>query len=227
MWWIDLEPQNSREIDLLPTTFTSRNTGSSDQHPPYPSLSTKQAKTSMEISFKDDCYSFSPWKPAMGPVFDKTYALDTETTLIDKEHPWITPAFVLGAVFDGNKGYFLQRKDVAVFFRSHENVSFVCHNAPFDLAVLQLVAPEINVYDRVEQNNVWDTQLLHQLYVLGMEGHTARGHGQATLEHCVEQYLGALWPRKLRTLPARMSGFPGASGSTKRLRRSTKLIWSI
>ena len=141
----------------------------------------------MDIPFNDDSYPFAPWRPSLGQVFEKTYALDTETTPIDKEHPWITPAYVLGAVFDGNKGYFLQRKDAGAFLVAHENVCMVCHNAAFDLAVVNLLAPEADVYDLVERNGVWDTQLFHQLYVLGKEGHTARGQGQATLDHCAEQ----------------------------------------
>ncbi len=149
----------------------------------------------MDISFKDDRYRFVPWKPPMGQVFQKTYALDTETTLIDQERPWIIPAYVLGAVFDGDQGYFLQRANVAAFLRIHEHIPIVCHHAPFDLAVLQLVAPEVDVYDLVERHSVWDTQLLHQLYVLGKRGHTARGPGQATLEHCAERYLGVQLPK--------------------------------
>lgn len=152
----------------------------------------------MKITFNDDCYTFAPWKPAMGRVFDNTYGLDTETTLIDMERPWISPTYVLGAVFDGDKGYFLQRKDVKAFLLAHEDLCMVCHNAAFDLAVVHLLVPEADVYDLVERNRVWDTQLLHQLYTLGKEGHTARGKDQATLDHCAELYLGARLPKDVK-----------------------------
>jgi DNA polymerase I-like protein with 3'-5' exonuclease and polymerase domains len=152
----------------------------------------------MDIAFQDACFPFAPWKPSLGQVFEKICALDTETTLIDREHPWITPAYVLGAVFDGEKGYFLQRKDVAAFLNIHDKIALVCHNAPFDLAVLQLVVPAICVYDRVEANAVWDTQILHQLYILGKEGHTAQGRGQATLDHCAERYLDVSLPKAVK-----------------------------
>jgi DNA polymerase I-like protein with 3'-5' exonuclease and polymerase domains len=152
----------------------------------------------MKVPFNDHLYSFAPWKPSQDQVFTSAYALDTETTLIDKERNWRTPAYVLGAVFDGEAGYFLQRKDVEAFLIAHDNVSMVCHNAAFDLAVVQLVTRKVDVYDLVEHNRVWDTQLLHRLYVLGKEGHAARGKDQATLDHCAEQYLDARLPKDVK-----------------------------
>jgi hypothetical protein len=152
----------------------------------------------MNITFDGELYPFTPWNESLGQVFETAYALDTETTLIDKERPWVTPPYVLGAVFDGERGYFLQRRDVQAFLAAHEDVSMVCHNAAFDLAVLGLAASGFDIYDLVERNRVWDTQLLHQLYVLGKEGHTARGKGQATLDHCADLYLGARLPKDVK-----------------------------
>jgi hypothetical protein len=126
----------------------------------------------------------------MGRVFCGAFAFDCETTRIDDERPWITPAYVLGAAFDGKRGFFVRRDDVATFFAAHRGLPVVFHHAPFDLAVLHVLAPRIDLYQLVEQGSVWDTQLLHRLYVLAREGHAAGGKGESDLEHCATVYLG-------------------------------------
>src|SRR5262249_3347034 len=146
----------------------------------------------------DQAYPFAPWKPAMGQVFKSIYALDAETAAIDEARDWLTPPFVLGAAFDGERGHFLQREHVGAFIEAHEDVPVVCHNAAFDLAVLNLAAPDADVYDLVERGRVWDTQLLHRLYVLATEGHAAQGKGQSTLDHCAETYLGTELTKEVR-----------------------------
>ena len=151
----------------------------------------------MQISMNQHQAEFRPWRPEDGRVFNSFYALDSETTKIDEQNTWITPAYVLGAVFDGRQGYFLQRQHAAAFFVTHTNLPAIMHNAPFDLAVLDLLAPDLNVYDGVERDQVWDTQLLHRLLMLGTEGHTARGIGKSTLEHCAAHYLGINLPKSL------------------------------
>src|SRR5262245_43358792 len=151
----------------------------------------------MKITFNGRAHPFAPWKPEMGQVFESIYALDTETAAIDEARDWLTPPFVLGAAFGGERGYFLQREHVGAFLDAHREVAVVCHNAAFDLAVLHLVAPGADVYDLVERNQVWDTQLLHRLYALATQGHAAQGKGQSTLEHCAAAYLGAELPKEL------------------------------
>ena len=149
----------------------------------------------MNITFGDKQHCFGPWRPTLGRVFAKPIAFDCETTPIDKERPWLVPAYVLGAAFDGRHGYFVQREHVAEFFAIHRDVTVVAHNAPFDLAVVNALSPAIDIYDRVERNKVWDTQLLHRLYMLATEGHTASVAGQSSLEHCVETHLGTELPK--------------------------------
>src|SRR5688500_17128083 len=109
----------------------------------------------MEIVFKNDQYPFRPWGPQDGRVMTRTFAFDTETTLIDHARPWLTPAYVLGAAFDGKTGVFVRREHVAPFFRAHTDLPFVAHNAPFDLKVVQQVAPDLDVYKAVDENRVW------------------------------------------------------------------------
>src|SRR4051794_31103388 len=120
----------------------------------------------MEVSVKKSSYEFHAWKPALGRVFSRAFAFDCETTRIDEERSWVTPAYVLGAAFDGNKGYFVRREDVAAFFEAHKNTQVVFHNGAFDLAVIHALAPEVDIYQWVDDDLVWDTQLLHRLYAL-------------------------------------------------------------
>src|SRR6516162_3246132 len=99
---------------------------------------------------------FTPYHPSMGRVFKDTYALDTETTIIDDNCPWLTPAYVLGAACDGHSGYFIRREHVYDFLAAHFDVPVVFHNAPFDLAVLQLVINnQLDLYQLVERHLVW------------------------------------------------------------------------
>src|SRR4051812_48705043 len=93
----------------------------------------------MNILFGDLSIPFVPWRPELGQVFTDPFALDTETLLIDDNHPWITPAFVLAAACDGQHGYFLTKQHILPFLQAHADVPLVFHNAPFDLEVLQLV----------------------------------------------------------------------------------------
>ena len=38
---------------------------------------------------------------------------------------------------------------------------------------------------------IWDTQIMHRLFMLGSEGHTCQDSGQSTLDACAQRYLGA------------------------------------
>lgn len=141
---------------------------------------------------------FRFWTPQDGAVFQTAYAFDAETTAIDDTEPWRTPKFVLGAAFDGQQGWFIERRWLETFLQAHPKLSIVMHNAAFDLAVIHQHVPAIQIYDRVEYNLVMDTQLLHRLYKLATLGHTAFGKGQATLERCSSEYLGIDLPKGLK-----------------------------
>lgn len=130
-------------------------------------------------------------------MFASAFAFDTETTLIDPERDWLAPAYVLGAAYDGQRGYLIRREHVAEFLRAHADLPLVFHNAVFDLAVLQAVAPGHDLYVKVDRDLVLDTQLLHRLLVLATAGHTSRGKGQSTLETCAELYLGVQLPKSI------------------------------
>lgn len=149
----------------------------------------------MRINLADHTADFRPWRPADGQVFHDAFAVDTETTLIDDRHPWLTPAYVLGAACDGERGVYIPRDRLQDFLRAHWGVPLILHNAPFDLAVIHQLVPQLDIYRRVELGQVWDTQLLHRLYTLASEGHTAQGKGGSTLETCAAEYLGVELPK--------------------------------
>jgi hypothetical protein len=63
------------------------------------------------------------------------------------------------------------------------------HSAAFDLKVTgPLLRPEIDVYEAVDTDRVWDTMVLRRLLSLATAGHTARG--ESSLDHCAREYLG-------------------------------------
>lgn len=156
----------------------------------------------MQIEILNRTLEFQPWDPSQGCVFDKAFAFDCETTLIDEKHPEVIPTYILGAACDGSRGVFILPKYLAEFFEAHRDTPFMLHNAPFDLAVIQRhfqqVSADVDIYGWFGNNLVWDTQLMHRLLVLGREGHTARGKGESTLEHCARHYLGLELPKDLR-----------------------------
>ena len=131
----------------------------------------------------------------MGRVFDREFAFDCETALIDESHPWITPPYVLGAAFDGDQRFLVQRNHAGRFFDCHRSCQVVMHHASFDLAVIAMLAPAVDIYSWVDRDLVWDTELLHRLLMLGTEGHTASGKGQSTLAKCTRLYLGVELPK--------------------------------
>ena len=149
----------------------------------------------MQVAFQDQGFDFVPWRPVLGRVFDRAFSFDSETTRIDDERNWLTPAYVLGAAFDGKHGVFVSRDRLTGFFAAHADADVAFHNAPFDLDVIATAAPDVNLYDRVDANLVRDTQIMHRLLTLGEEGHTAFGKDESSLECCASKYLGVALPK--------------------------------
>ena len=124
-------------------------------------------------------------------------SLDTETTLIDEECHWLAPIYVLGAVFDGERGYFLTRDHVEEFLRLHLDVILVMHNAAFDLDVLQQMAPTLDIYECVERDQVWDTYLLHRLCRLAtLVTHPFSDTLEPVPENVCPELLRRVWPNR-------------------------------
>jgi DNA polymerase family A/3'-5' exonuclease len=131
---------------------------------------------------------FKLWRADMGGIFE-IYAYDTETTEIVDERPDQVPEFIVGTACDGKQGVFLTPATVLPFFLAHADVSFICHNASFDLKVTQkLLGARHDLYEMVERQLVWDTWILCRLYSLATLGHTAQQ--ESSLKYCAENYLG-------------------------------------
>lgn len=144
----------------------------------------------MDIRFADRIFPFQAWKPSLGTVIRTEFSFDCETTLISEAHPQLIPAYVLGAAFDGQTGYFVSRDHAAAFWAAHTDVPIVFHSAAFDLSVVNLLSPALDVYAAVDAARVWDTRLMHQLHALATDGHPATRPGESTLEACARTYLG-------------------------------------
>jgi hypothetical protein len=147
----------------------------------------------MDVCLGGHACAFRPWKPTDGRTFT-SFAFDAETTLIDEERPYLTPAYVLGAASDGRQGFFITRDCLLPFFQAHAQAAVVFHNASFDLRVIaEVLRTAMDVYRLVERNQVWCTLILARLHALATEGHTARG--ECSRAHCARAYLGIDLPK--------------------------------
>ncbi|MCX5729623.1 MAG: DNA polymerase [Nitrospirae bacterium] len=144
-------------------------------------------------------YRFQIWVPAYGKVLAGPFALDTETTLIEKDRPTRTPTLILGVAFNGTQGWFIAAKDMPAFLATHPTNQLILHNAVFDLAVIQaaLNPPGTDfyndIYNRVLAGRVADTLIMARLIVLATQGHSAIN--QCSLDYCANLYLGLTLPK--------------------------------
>jgi hypothetical protein len=156
----------------------------------------------LEITLGPYHCPFRPWTPHQGRVFDGMFAYDTETTLIDDDRPYLVPSLVLATACDGHRGVFVPRTHIPAFFDAHAGMSFIAHNATFDLKVTQAVLGDrLDLYSLVDANKIWDTLILKRLYSLATAGHTARG--ECGLEDCAWTHLGLEAPKDLKDAEGR------------------------
>ena len=110
----------------------------------------------LEVQLGEYRRAFTEWTPDQGRVFKAFYAIDTETTEIDRENPQIVPALVLATACDDTRGVLLSRNNLPTFLRIHHDSSLICHNAAFDLKVMQQVLGKgQDLYKLVEHGRVW------------------------------------------------------------------------
>jgi hypothetical protein len=157
------------------------------------------ARLSLPVTFGTANVTFTEWLPGHAPLTGAVIAADTETTKVDKHHPWLTPTLVLMQAYDGERGVFVAPENVPAFMAAHGTCYFAFHNAPFDLRVINKTheRAEIpyDIYTLVDNRQVIDTKILYQLLVLGSDGHAATGKGQSTLATCVSKSLGIELPK--------------------------------
>ena len=135
--------------------------------------------------------------PAYGKVLAGPFALDTETTLIEKDRPTRTPTLILGVAFNGTQGWFIAAKDMPAFLATHPTNQLIFHNAVFDLAVIQAAYERqgvpVDIYNRVLAGRVADTLIMARLLSLATQGHSAIN--QCSLDYCANLYLGLALPK--------------------------------
>ena len=156
----------------------------------------------LEITLGPYRCPFRPWTPDQGRVFDGLFAYDAETTKIDDDRPYLVPSLVVATACDGDRGVFIARRLVRAFLEAHAGMGFIAHNAAFDLKVTQaVVGHHLDVYNRVEADEVWDTMILHRLHSLATVGHTARG--KSGLDDCALAHLGLVLPKDIQDAEGR------------------------
>jgi DNA polymerase-1 len=117
----------------------------------------------MKINNKN--YNIKIWN---GQKLDQFIALDTETTMVPFHK---TPELVTCQVYAGGEYvYFVPKSKLNVFFNRHYNNTFICHNASFDLDVLEREIGRdktINIYDECR---IKDTSVMYRLLHLASIG---------------------------------------------------------
>ena len=180
---------------------TGSNEGEDSQNQSSPGFTRSSPSGDFTLRFGASQYPFRRWTPADGRVISGGFALDLETTLIDKDRPAAIPTLVLGMAFGGGTGWFIHAPDMPAFLDAHPGNALVFHNAAFDLAVLQETLRRAgrsdDIYERVEGGKVADTQILARLVSLAQVGHTARG--QCSLDDCSARYLGIHLAKDMQT----------------------------
>ena len=156
----------------------------------------------LEITLGPYQCPFRPWTPDQGRVFDGLFAYDAETTKIDDDRPYLVPSLVVATACDGDRGVLIARRLVRAFLEAHAGMGLIAHNAAFDLKVTQVVVGHhLDVYNRVEADEVWDTMILHRLHNLATVGHTARG--KSGLDDCARAHLGLELPKDIQDAEGR------------------------
>jgi len=157
--------------------------------------SSAESPLTLDVHLGEHRRTFSVWTPDQGRVFEAYYAIDTETTEIGRENPQIVPALVLASACDDTRGVLLSRNNLPAFLRIHHGSPLICHNAAFDLKVMQQVLGEgQDLYKLVENGRVWDTLILRRLLSLATQGHSARG--DSSLAASVRDILGLELPKE-------------------------------
>jgi DNA polymerase I-like protein with 3'-5' exonuclease and polymerase domains len=163
------------------------------------SIPTVSDRLSLPVTLGTTTVTFTEWLPGDESLAGPVIAADTETTVIDNAHPWITPTLVLMQAYDGERGVFIAPEHVPAFMAAHSDAFFAFHNSPFDLRVINKTHSRqgvpYDIYTLVDNRQVIDTRILYQLIVLASDGHAATGKNQSTLVTCVSKCLGIELPK--------------------------------
>lgn len=135
------------------------------------------------FEFNGQQYVTKPWKPSEGSI-GEVFAFDTETAPIEEGLP--TP-FVIGQAYAGGGTiYLIQLKYLPQFFVVHQGSTWVAHNAPFDICVVEDEI-KVNFDALIRGKRFWDTALMFRLIKLATDGRVPK---QWNLQLVVKELLG-------------------------------------
>ena len=104
-----------------------------------------------------------------GEHLGKTVAIDTETTLIDKNNPGQTPrVLTIQAYGDTHESFFIRPKEYHLFADIHNTCNIIMHNAAFDTSVLEKLG--VDFTEAIEADRIKDTSILYRLLHLAQVG---------------------------------------------------------
>jgi DNA polymerase I-like protein with 3'-5' exonuclease and polymerase domains len=116
-----------------------------------------------------------------GEKLRRKIAIDTETTLIRGKE---VPNLVTFQAYDGaERVYFVKQENLADFLTVNSNNVYIFHNAPFDLEVIDKELTRQNktwdLFERMENNQIYDTAILYRLLHLAVKGYAPRKYNLA------------------------------------------------
>ena len=128
------------------------------------------------MKFLNKEYKISEWN---GQKLNRYITLDTETTIVPFH---MTPEMVTCQVYDGGEYvYFVPRNRLMVFLNRHYNNTFICHNASFDLDVLEQYVGKERVIEIYDENRIKDTSIMYRLLHLASIGFVPHKYSLAFL----------------------------------------------
>ena len=112
------------------------------------------------------------WEPEQGPVSSSLLILQVEMTGRSTSTPWLPGGCCFLIADDGASWWFIYASDLPAFLTAHLGCDLVFHEAAPQLDVMNAAAPNFDIYQFVERDQVWDTHLLQRLLLLGTVGET-------------------------------------------------------
>lgn len=106
------------------------------------------------------------WEPNDG-ILGSLLSFDTET---EKTTPGKVPKYVIGQCYPGNDIiYFICQERLGAFFGTHKECTFIMHNAPFDIAVVEREI-DFDFDSMIREQRLWDTGIMYRLNKLAVDG---------------------------------------------------------
>lgn len=136
----------------------------------------------MNTTFLRKEYEVKWWEGETLP--SKFIALDTETEVVSSYN---IPKMVTMQVYCGNDiVYYIPMEKVKAFLEMHMDKDIICHNAAFDIRVLE-EHTNISFLEKYKKSGIWDTAIMYKLLHLALVGEVPFKYNLALLS---EKFLG-------------------------------------